>query len=78
MQRIAKWTNHTLKMQSSSSFGKNHKWKIVVDGRASEFSTNVTSYLPPKITEVYGPGAFQGATAGNQEVHIKEITSAQN
>ena len=62
---------------SAPGVGANHKWMVTV---RSQFgvSTSTTSYRPPSISRVYGPGSREGSTEGNEKVFIRGDNLGRN
>lgn len=58
---------------SASGAGANHSWFVTVGGQTSEPSTPRTSYKPPVVTLVFGPGATGSDTAGGSIVSIQGV-----
>lgn len=49
----------------------NFTWRVVVCGQASAPATQTTSYAPPVLLGVLGPGAVNAATDGGQSVTLR-------
>ena len=57
-----------IRCATSPGYGRNHYWKVEVDGLDSALSPVTTSYQKPSINECYGPACLRGSTAGGQLV----------
>ena len=55
---------------SVAGIGKNHQWVVDVQGQVSAISTATTSYQPPVLYSMSGPGAFNAATDGGEMIYL--------
>ena len=64
-------TAHTyVRCDTGPGTGKDHIWKISVNGRVSASYAAMTSYAPPIVAYYEGPGSNNADTRGNQVVTI--------
>jgi hypothetical protein len=55
-----------IRCEMAPGYGKDHYWRVSVDGLVSSMSPVKTSYQLPSITSCYGPACLKGSTAGGQ------------
>lgn len=68
---VVRIANVQIMCTTASGFGVGQQWEVTIGSQTSQISDVTSSYRPPVILSVTGPGVEDGATVGGQEVLIQ-------